>query len=143
MMKGEHFFAPLAKILVVDDKDMNLIIFQNLLKRTLVQVDTARLGTEAVGKATQIQYDAIFIDERMPELDGVQTMHIIRKFTKNAASYMAPIIAITSNAIIEQKEKLLNEGFDDVLTKPLSPQEIEYCLSKWIPANKIMYSNQK
>ncbi len=143
MMKGDHFFAPLAKILVVDDKDMNLIIFQNLLKRTLVQVDTARLGTEAVGKATQIQYDAIFIDERMPELDGVQTMHIIRKFTKNAASYMAPIIAITSNAIIEQKEKLLNEGFDDVLTKPLSPQEIEYCLSKWISANKIMYSNQK
>ena len=133
----EAFRAPLAHILVVDDTKLNIMVVVNLLKKTQIQVDTAQNGFEAVRLADENAYDVILMDQRMPEMDGTETMKHIRAVSdgKNAKT---PIICLTADGIRGAKDRYISEGFDDYLTKPVEGIELENMLLKYIPAELII-----
>ena len=130
------FIAPEAKVLVVDDNEMNLLVAENLLKATQIQVDTAISGMTALKKISQKEYDIIFLDQMMPSLDGIQTLKMAKEMPENK-SINAPTIALTANAISGAKEMFLHEGFSDYLSKPINPKSLEEMLMQYLPIDKI------
>ena len=130
------FNAPDAKILVVDDNEMNLLVATSLLKATKIQVDTAISGMEALRKLALIKYDVIFLDQMMPSLDGIQTLKLAKEMKDNK-SKNAPTIALTANAISGAREMFLKEGFTDYLSKPIDAQALEAMLLEYLPIEKI------
>jgi signal transduction histidine kinase/CheY-like chemotaxis protein/HPt (histidine-containing phosphotransfer) domain-containing protein len=128
--------APFAKILVVDDNEMNLLVVKGLLKETKIQIDLVTGGREALKKIAEIHYDAIFLDHMMPDLDGIETLKLAKKMPENK-SKDAPTIALTANAISGAKEMFLREGFSDYLSKPIEPRSLEEMLIKYLPSEKV------
>lgn len=122
------FTAPEAQILIVDDNPVNLTVTEGLLKPLEMKIDTAAGGEEAVEMISKKKYDLIFMDHMMPELDGVETTHIIRRFHKEYDS--VPIIALTANAVDGVKEMFLNEGMNDFVAKPIEMSRILAKLQK-------------
>ena len=112
----EQFTAPDAKILVVDDIAMNLNVFAGLLKRTKIQVSKALSGEEAIKLARETDFDILFIDHMMPEMDGIETMTHIKK-DRFALCREKPMIALTANAISGAREFYLEKGFANYLSK--------------------------
>ena len=136
------FIAPDAKVLVVDDNEMNLLVATSLLKATKVQVDTAISGMEALKKLAETQYDLIFLDQMMPSLDGIQTLKLSKEMENNK-SPKAPVIALTANAISGAKEMFLREGFNDYLPKPINAAELERMMMEYLPVEKLHSPNQE
>lgn len=136
------FIAPDAEILVVDDNEMNLFVAENLLKATKIKVDTALSGMTCLKKLAERRYDLIFLDQMMPSLDGIQTLKMARVMENNL-SKDAPIIALTANAISGTREKLINEGFTDYLSKPIDIKLMEKMLMKYLPSEKILSPTQE
>jgi len=130
--------APDAKILVVDDNRMNLKVFSSLLKETKIQITEAISGMECISLLEHETYDIIFLDHMMPQMDGVQTFSEIknRKLAKDT-----PIIMLTANTIIGQKELFLAEGFDDFLSKPVIPEQLEQMIFHYLPDELIKEDN--
>ena len=135
----ESFTAPDAKVLVVDDMPMNILVFTSLLKQTGVRIDTAENGDDAVALAAKNRYDVIFLDHMMPNKDGIQTLKEMRadKDSPNAAT---PTICLTANAISGAREKYMEAGFDDYLTKPIESDKLEEMLYEYLPHDKILRS---
>ena len=132
----ESFTAPTAQLLVVDDTAMNLTVFSNLLKRTLMKIDTAESGDAGVELSAKKKYDIIFLDYMMPEKNGIQTLQEIRE-TDEGQNQDTPIICLTANAISGAKEKLINAGFNDYLTKPIEPDKLEEMIINYLPKDKV------
>ena len=130
------FVAPEAKILVVDDNEMNLLVVTNLLKATQIQVDTAMSGMSALKKMARNKYDVVFLDQMMPSLDGIQTLKLAKEMKENK-SQDVPMIALTANAISGAKEMFLKEGFTDYLSKPIDAKALEETLMKYLPVEKL------
>ena len=128
----ESFRAPNAHILVVDDTRLNLVIFKELLKQTQVQIDTVESGQEALVKAMQEDYDIIFIDHRMPGMDGVETLHALKGMATDK-NKDKPCIAQTANAVNGAREMYLKEGFTDYITKPIDCNKLEAMIVKYLP----------
>lgn len=128
----EQLCAPNAKVLVVDDNDMNLEVFKALLKQTKIQVDTASGGKECLAKTKDKKYDLIFMDHMMPELDGIQTLHLLKEEKENP-NQGTKVIALTANAIAGSRESYLKEGFDDYLSKPIASDKLEEMLAAHLP----------
>lgn len=124
------FVAPDAKILVVDDNRMNRKVFINLLKRTKLKITEAESGMECIEKTEAEKFDIIFMDHMMPEMDGLETLKRIKANLDNPNRYV-PVIALTANAVVGAKEFYLEAGFNDFLSKPISPEKLE----KTIAAN--------
>ncbi len=132
----EAFHAPNAEILVVDDTAMNLTVVKGLLKSTLIRVDTAESGKETLVKVTKKRYDTIFIDHRMPEMDGLETLAAMKSLEGNLNAGV-PCIALTANAGAGARDEYLAAGFDDYLAKPVNGTELENMLKKYLPADKV------
>ena len=130
-----EFTAPDAQILIVDDNAINLTVTEGLLKPLGMQIDTCLSGKEAIEKISSQMYDIIFMDHMMPELDGVETTHIIRRFHPEYDD--VPIIALTANAIDGTKEMFLKEGMNDFVPKPIELQFLTAKIKHWLPAEKI------
>ncbi|MCR5301230.1 MAG: response regulator, partial [Lachnospiraceae bacterium] len=132
----EAFQAEDARILVVDDMNLNLMVVKNLLKKTHIKTDTALSGKEAVRMCEENPYDVILLDQRMPEMDGTQTLAAIRAIgnKKNADT---PVICLTADAIRGARERYMAEGFTDYLTKPVEGPELERMLLEYLPEEKI------
>ena len=130
----ELFHAPQARILVVDDTPMNLTVIRGLLKRTRVQIDTAASGREALAMAARERYDVIFIDHMMPEMDGIETLHELRKLP---GMENVPCVALTANAISGAREMYLEAGFSDYLSKPVDGPRLEKLLLEYLPPKKV------
>ena len=130
------FIAPDAKVLVVDDNEMNLLVVTSLLKATKIQVDTAMSGMSALKKMAEEHYDIIFLDQMMPSLDGIQTLKMAKNMEENK-SRNVPTIALTANAISGAKEMFLREGFTDYLSKPIEPNDLEQMLIEYLPIEKL------
>ncbi|MBP5231927.1 MAG: response regulator, partial [Planctomycetes bacterium] len=128
----EKFTAPAARVLVVDDNPMNLLVFKSLVKRTRVQTDTAASGDAAIALAQKARYDLLFIDHMMPDKDGIETLQGIRGGAENPNA-RTPAICLTANAIAGAKEKYLAAGFDDYLTKPVDPDKLESTMLALLP----------
>lgn len=130
-----EFVAPDAQILIVDDNAINLTVAEGLLEPLKMRIETASSGKEAVEMISNKQYDLIFMDHMMPELDGVETTHIIRRFHKEYEN--VPIIALTANAVGGTKEMFLREGMNDFVAKPIEMRTILSKLRHWLPYDKI------
>ena len=133
----ETFRAPEARILIVDDTPMNLMVTVGLLKDTEVQFDTATSGEASLALAQSNPYDLILMDQRMPKMDGVEALHRIRA-QANGANRETPVICLTADAIIGAKERYIAEGFTDYLTKPIDSQALRQMLMKYLPAGKVV-----
>ena len=137
-MNKNMFIAPDAKILIVDDNAINLRVESCLMKNYKFTIDTALSGMEALEKLESKDYDMVFMDHMMPEMDGVDTLHRIRD---KAGIYYAniPVIALTANAVAGAKEMLIAEGFQDFLSKPVEIASMHRILEKYLPDAKKIY----
>lgn len=134
------FTAPDAKVLVVDDNKVNLKVFTSLLKNTQIQITTAISGRECIEYVKNNKYDLIFLDHMMPEMDGVKTLHHMKKMAVNR-SLEAPVIMLTANASEGAKEQYIQEGFDEFLSKPIDTEALEMMIYKMLPKNLINKSD--
>ncbi len=125
------FKAPDAKVLVVDDNGVNLLIAKEYLKAYDIVPMCVKSGAEAVVEAGNLTYDIVLMDHMMPEMDGVKATKIIRNEYPEYDS--VPIIAFTANVLDETREELMNAGMDDFIAKPLLPDNLYRVLSKWLP----------
>ncbi len=137
----EKFTAPNAKILVVDDTVMNLTVVKGLLKQTKIQIDTAESGYECLGMVTKNKYDIIFLDHRMPGIDGIETLHRMQELHNNI-NHETPVISLTANAISGARKQYIDAGFQDYLTKPIDSQKLEDMLIEYLPSEKVLSSEE-
>lgn len=128
----ESFQAPDAKILVVDDTRMNLEVCKGLLKKTRIQVDTADSGIECLNMIMKKEYHMIFLDHKMPNMDGVQCLERMRQMENNPNAN-TKVIALTANAVSGAREFYLSHGFDDYLAKPIQGEKLEQLLCQYLP----------
>ena len=127
---------PKAEILVVDDYEMNLMVAKNLMKVYDFVPDVVQSGREAITRAEEKEYDVIFMDHMMPDLDGLQTLDILKEH--GYLGSRTKVIALTANAIAGAKEYYISKGFDDYLTKPIDAEALEDMLLKYMPKKKIL-----
>lgn len=130
--KQQFFEAPEASVLVVDDNSMNLTVFQSLLKRTKMKITTAQSGKQCLELVKKEPYHIIFMDHMMPEMDGIETLHEIRKLS-GFPNEDTPVIVLTANALSGAREGYLKEGFADFLTKPIDGDLLEQTVEKYLP----------
>ena len=136
----ESFVAPDAKVLVVDDNDMNLAVVKALLRKTNLQVTTCMSGMECLELVKNEYFDVILLDHMMPGMDGIQTLAGIKQSENPCTS--VPVIALTANAIVGAKEEYINAGFSDYLSKPIEGTKLEKMLLKYLPEDKVRRSQQ-
>ena len=129
------FTAETAKVLIVDDNSINLTVAQGLLEPLNMQIDTALSGNAAISKISETMYDLILMDHMMPELDGIETTHIIRRFHSEYDN--VPIIALTANVIGDVKNMFIKEGMNDFVAKPVEVRMLINAIRKWLPREKI------
>ena len=133
----ELFTAPDAKILVVDDTVMNLTVIKGLLKQTKIKIDTALNGADCLTLVHKNKYDIIFLDHRMPGMDGIETLKLMQKMKDNPNAG-TPVISLTANAISGAREQYMAVGFKDYLTKPINSDKLEALLINYLPENKVL-----
>jgi len=124
-----------TRFLVVDDIDINLLITKEALKLYGGTVDTETSGLRAVEKVQTRNYDIIFMDHMMPELDGVDTTKLIRALPEEKYKKL-PIVALTANVVGDVRNMFIESGMNDYLSKPLEQRDIERVLLEWLPPDK-------
>ncbi|MDR0326614.1 MAG: response regulator [Oscillospiraceae bacterium] len=127
----EALSAPGAKILVVDDNELNLKVAVGLLNLYNVKAVTASSGKEAIRLVQKIDYDIVFMDHMMPELGGVETVRALRAMGGKYSELV--IIAFTANAVRGVKEMFLANGFNGFISKPIDTAELAATLREWLP----------
>jgi len=133
--EGQSLSAPDAKVLVVDDNEFNIKVAEGLISLFKISVHKAYSGKEAIDMVQKNDYDIVFMDHMMPEMDGVEATGIIRKLGGNYKHL--PIIALTANAVQGAREMFLSNGFDGFISKPIDIQELYRILKEWLPLEKI------
>jgi len=120
------------QVLAVDDNPANLKLILTLLESLGIEVEGASSGEEALKKAQDAQYDLIFMDIQMPNMDGLTATRHIRK--TEAAHKHVPIIALTAHALADERDAMLDAGMDDYLAKPIDEDQLQRTLFKWTGA---------
>ncbi len=123
----EQFTAPEARVLAVDDTPMNLMVIKKLLKGTMVQLDTAPGGKEALELTAKNHYDIIFMDHQMPEMDGIECLEKIRA-QEGGKSLDAKAVCLTANVGADMRKLYMDAGFDGYLEKPVRRATLEKTL---------------
>ena len=132
-----RLYAPDARVLVVDDLSTNLKVAEGLLRPYGMKIDLCKSGVEAIDAVKASRYDLVFMDHRMPGMDGIEATRHIREMSVNNPYYaQLPIIALTANAVSGMMEMFLENGLNDYLSKPIDTSKIVSVLKKWIPAEK-------
>ena len=133
----QTFTAPNAKVLVVDDADVNLLVFANLLKKTKIKIDTASSGLEMLQMVRMNHYNMIFLDHRMPGMDGIEAFHNMKKIT-DGLNYNTPVVALTANAVLGARQLYIDEGFSDYISKPVDTVRLEQVLLEYLPPDLVI-----
>lgn len=129
------FIAPEANVLIVDDNAVNLTVAEGLLEPLQMKIDTALGGKEAISKISEKHYDIVFMDHMMPEVDGIETTRIIRRFHTEYDD--VPIIALTANAVDGTREMFCSEGMNDFIPKPIELRVLISKVKQWLTPEKI------
>lgn len=129
------FIAPDANILVVDDNAINLTVAKGLMKPLEMHIDTALSAKEAISMIETQKYDLILMDHMMPDVDGVEATHLIRRFHKDYEN--TPIIALTANAVNGVRDMFIAEGMNDFIAKPIEVRNLAQKLKQWLPKSVI------
>lgn len=137
----EKFHAPECRILIVDDLDMNLTVMTELLRPTQIRIDTALSGKQALELSMEKKYDCIIIDHQMPVMDGIETLHKLKK-TEGSLNSDTPCIALTANAIAGARDMYIDEGFDDYISKPINGPRLELLLMEYLPEDKVILNTR-
>ena len=138
-----NFIAPSARILIVDDITTNLMVAEGLMTPYRMHVDTCQSGKDAIHLVQENDYDIVFMDHMMPEMDGIDATTNIRAL-ENGRFKDLPIIALTANAVSGMKETFLRNGMNDFLTKPIDVVKLDTILSRWLPQEKkLAYVQEK
>ncbi len=124
------------KILLAEDNSVNRKLALKLLEKQGYQADHVANGKEAVKATETTSYDLILMDCQMPEMDGYQATRAIRAYEAEHKTRHVPIIAITANAMKGDREKCIEAGMDDYLSKPIAPSELAEALLRWATAAK-------
>ena len=133
----QSFQAPNARVLVVDDADVNLLVFANLLKKTKIKIDTASSGLEMLQMVRMNHYNMIFLDHRMPGMDGIEAFHNMKKMT-DGLNYNTPVVALTANAVLGARQLYIDEGFSDYISKPVDTVRLEQVLLEYLPPDLVV-----
>ena len=131
----ESFHAPEARILVVDDIEMNLKLISALLKKTGMQISVANSGERAIDICKNEEFDLILMDHMMPPPDGYETMKLIKQAGGHNAGI--PVIVLTANAVEGAEVTYLSMGFDGYLSKPILSKDLEAMLIRFLPEEKV------
>ena len=131
------FTAPEARILIVDDTPLNLMVAEALLSPIGMTIETAESGFETLDKVADTTYDLILMDHFMPGMDGAETVQKIRALDGNPNQNI-PIIALTADAMSGVKEALLASGMNDFMSKPILIDVAYQVLQRWLPEDKIV-----
>ena len=124
-------YAKGAKILTVDDNQVNLAVLEGLLKDFDVELDCALNGKRALKMIGAKHYDLVLLDHLMPEMDGMETLGHIRDMGGSYATL--PVIALTANVSGDSRRRYMQAGFSDFLEKPISVSELERVLETYLP----------
>ena len=135
-----NFTAPDAKILVVDDTITNLIVAKELIKKTEIQVTTATSGEKCLELCRNNHYDIIFLDHRMPGMDGIETFSRLKQSENKCSN--TPVVMLTANAIGDARNYYLSKSFSDFLSKPISSQQLIEVILKYLPPEYIKKNNE-
>ncbi|MBO4421706.1 MAG: response regulator [Lachnospiraceae bacterium] len=133
----EYLYAPNAKVLVVDDNEMNLKVMKNLLKLSGIHPDMAISGENALVMLKNETYDIVFLDHMMPKMDGIETLNEAKE--KYLLGPDTVVIALTANAVVGAKDMYLAAGFNDYLSKPVEIKTLEKTLITYIRPEDISY----
>jgi two-component system sensor histidine kinase BarA len=126
--KSQLRHLPAARVLATDDMELNLKLLDTWLKDSPVTLETATSGAQAVEMCTKNEYDLIFMDIQMPNMDGLEATQHIRRTALNLGT---PIVAITAHAFPEEKERFLASGMDDYLPKPVNLEGLIDTIKNW------------
>ena len=138
VFKERHMICPGIKALVVDDEPMNLIVAEEIFKEYQMDVKTVQSGRKAIELCEKEDFDLIFLDHMMPEMDGVETLKQLRKIHTESGR-VHTIIALTANAVSGAREMFLREGFDEFISKPIEYSEMEHVLRKVLPQSSFAF----
>ncbi|MBR0068917.1 MAG: response regulator [Synergistaceae bacterium] len=127
------FTCPDAKILIVDDTPVNLVVARGMLKDSQAQVHTCESGEECLALLKDNHYDIVFLDHKMPGLDGIETLKKAREI--DGPSRLAKYIALTANSGSGLREEYISYGFNDYLPKPIKSDALKKILAKYLPEN--------
>ena len=138
-----RFTAPDAKVLIVDDINTNLKVAEGLMLPYKLQLDLALSGREAIKAVKKNRYDLIFMDHKMPDMDGIETTKTIRSLCSPDIAedirkhyQKVPIVILTANVVSDAKEMFFKNGIDDFLSKPIDTIKLNTILEKWLPSEK-------
>lgn len=131
-----RFVAPKARVLVVDDNAINLKVAVGLMRPYHMQVITADSGREAIFLLRSKDFDLVFMDHMMPDLDGVETTKLIREMNDEYYKKL-PIIALTANAVNGVREMFISAGLNDYIAKPIELSALNRALKAWLPKELI------
>lgn len=135
--KTRQFYAPAAKVLVVDDNAINLKIMNGLLMHYQIEPVLCESGEAAIAAVEKEDFDLVFMDHMMPEMDGVETTRRIRMMP-NEVKKNVNIVAVSANAIRGVAQQFISQGFMDYLSKPIELPRLEYMLRKFLPESLIV-----
>lgn len=127
-----EFKAPDARVLIVDDNEINRMVAEEMLKPLDMQIETASDGKHALEMIKDKKYDLIFMDHLMPVMDGIEAVTELRKLEESYYKEV-PVIALTANTAKEQREEYMQAGMSDYLSKPIDMEDIHRIVKKWIP----------
>lgn len=128
------FVAPEANVLVVDDRELNLLVVSGLLKETKVNVITANSGPKSLELMKKESFDLVLMDHMMPEMSGIEAMEQAKKIP---GYDKIPFIVLTANAIVGMREMYISKGFVEYLSKPIDGDLLEETLRRYLPPEKI------
>lgn len=126
--KVSEVHAEGRKVLIVDDNKINLKVASRLLENYKLDITTVESGALCIDKVNSDTYDLILMDDMMPNMSGVETLHKLKEID----GFITPVVALTANAVTGMKEKYLNDGFDDYLAKPINRDELNNIVAKYL-----------
>ena len=125
------------RILLAEDNPTNQTVAMTILSRFGFRADAVGNGKEAVEILSHVPYDLVLMDCNMPEVDGYEATQIIRDINSTVLNHQIPVIALTANAMKGDREKCLQAGMNDYISKPISPENLITSISRWISGNTI------
>ncbi len=126
--------SPGVRALLVEDNPVNRKLAARILERLGCDVVTAVNGKDALKLVTTVAFDIVFMDCQMPEMDGFEATGAIRAHERERSGARLPIVALTANAMKGDRERCIDAGMDDFLTKPLRPEELREAIARWCVA---------
>ncbi len=126
---------PVLRVLLAEDNLVNQKVAQAMLRKLEVEADVATNGLEALDALLGVSYDLVLMDCQMPEMDGFEASRRIRD--RERGSRRIPIVAMTANAMVGDRERCLESGMDDYIPKPVRMEDLRRALGRWLPAGSI------